>query len=45
MDPAYIYFKEINIKQDGTFTAEFSKKKKKKMKQKTLFLIKKTNME
>ena len=30
MDPAYIYFKEINIKQDGTFTAEFSKKKKKK---------------
>ena len=26
MDPAYIYFKEINIEQDGTFTAEFSKK-------------------
>ena len=28
MDPAYIYFKEINIEQDGSFTAEFSKKNK-----------------
>ena len=26
MNPAYIYFKEINIDQDETFTADFSKK-------------------
>ena len=25
MDPSYIYFKEINIDQDNSFTAEFSK--------------------
>ena len=30
MNPAYIYFKEINIDHDETFTADFSKKKKKK---------------
>ena len=49
MNPAYIYFKEINIDHDETFTADFSKKKKKKkkkkMKQKMLFLIKTMNME
>ena len=28
MNPAYIYFKEINIDQDETFTADFSKKTK-----------------
>ena len=28
MNPAYIYFKEINIDQDETFTADFSKKNK-----------------
>ena len=26
MNPAYLYFKEINIDQDETFTADFSKK-------------------
>ena len=26
MNPAHIYFKEINIDQDETFTADFSKK-------------------
>ena len=30
MNPDYIYFKEIDIDQDETFTADFSKKKKKK---------------
>ena len=25
MDPSYIYFKEINIDQDKSFTADFSK--------------------
>ena len=25
MDPSYIYLKEINIDQDKSFTAEFSK--------------------
>ena len=34
MNPAYIYFKEINIDHDETFTADFSKKKKKKKKKK-----------
>ena len=29
MDPSYIYFKEINIDQDNSFTAEFSKENKK----------------
>ena len=30
MNPDYIYFKEIDIDQDETFTADFSKKKKKR---------------
>ena len=30
MNPDYIYFKEIDIDQDETFPADFSKKKKKK---------------
>ena len=25
MDPSYIYFKDINIDQDNSFTADFSK--------------------
>ena len=29
MDPPYIYFKEIDIDQDSSFTADFSKKKMK----------------
>ena len=29
MDPSYIYFKEIDIDEDSSFTADFSKKKKK----------------
>ena len=28
MDPSYIYFTEIDIDQDSSFTADFSKKKK-----------------
>ena len=32
MNPDYIYFKEIDIDQDETFTADFSKKKKKEEK-------------
>ena len=28
MDPSYIYFKEINIDQDESFTADFSKESK-----------------
>ena len=31
MDPSYIYFKEIDIDQDSSFTADFSNKKMKKM--------------
>ena len=27
MDPSYIYFTEIDIDQDSSFTADFSKKK------------------
>ena len=30
MDPSYIYFTEIDIDQDSSFTADFSKKKKKR---------------
>ena len=30
MNPDYIYFKEIDIDQDDNFTADFSKKKKKR---------------
>ena len=30
MGPSYIYFKEIDIDQDSSFTVDFSKKKKKK---------------
>ena len=29
MDPSYIYFKEINIDQDKSFTADFSKEHEK----------------
>ena len=29
MDPSYIYFKEIDIDQDSSFTADFSKNKMK----------------
>ena len=29
MDPSYIYFKEIDIDQDSSFTADFSNKKMK----------------
>ena len=38
MDSSYIYFKEIKIDQDNTFTANFSEEK-------TLNLTKKMNME
>ena len=31
MDPSYIYFTEIDIDQDSSFTADFSKKKKKEI--------------
>ena len=40
MNPEYIYFKEIKIDQDNTFTANFSKEKQKK-----LYLTKKANIE
>ena len=42
MNPSRIYFKEIDIDEYNTFTANFAKKKK--MKLKMLFLTKIANM-
>ena len=40
MNPAYIYFKELDIDKDNNFTLNFQKITKLEM----LFLIKNTNM-
>ena len=37
MNPSFIYFKELEIDQDETFTADFLKKKKKKKKENVVF--------